>query len=44
MNVIRETQILIVVGETGSGKSTQLIQYCYEEFTKGLEYCIDILD
>lgn len=31
MNVIREHQICIVVGETGSGKTTQLAQYLEEE-------------
>lgn len=31
MNVIREHQICVVVGETGSGKTTQLTQYLQEE-------------
>lgn len=31
MNVIREHQVCIVVGETGSGKTTQLAQYLEEE-------------
>lgn len=31
MNVIRENQVCIVVGETGSGKTTQLSQYLEEE-------------
>ena len=31
MNVIRENQIVVIVGETGSGKTTQLTQYLYEE-------------
>ncbi|KAI9197306.1 pre-mRNA-splicing factor ATP-dependent RNA helicase PRP16-like protein [Polychytrium aggregatum] len=31
MNVIRDNQIVIVVGETGSGKTTQLTQYLHEE-------------
>lgn len=31
MNVIREHQICVVVGETGSGKTTQLAQYLEEE-------------
>lgn len=28
MQVIRENQVVIVVGETGSGKTTQLTQVC----------------
>ena len=31
VNVIRENKVVIVVGETGSGKTTQLTQYLYEE-------------
>ena len=31
LNVIREHSVVIVVGETGSGKTTQLTQYLYEE-------------
>ena len=31
MEVIRENQIVIVVGETGSGKTTQMTQYLFEE-------------
>lgn len=31
VNVIRENRIVIIVGETGSGKTTQLTQYLYEE-------------
>jgi hypothetical protein len=31
LHLIREHQVLIVVGETGSGKTTQLTQYLYEE-------------
>jgi pre-mRNA-splicing factor ATP-dependent RNA helicase DHX38/PRP16 len=31
LNVIRENNIVIVVGETGSGKTTQLTQYLMEE-------------
>jgi len=35
MTCIRDNKILIVVGETGSGKTTQLTQYLYEEgYTK----------
>ncbi|KAL7715300.1 RNA helicase [Entamoeba marina] len=30
INVIRENQAVIVVGETGSGKTTQIAQYLYE--------------
>jgi len=31
MNVIRENSVIVVVGETGSGKTTQLTQYLMEE-------------
>lgn len=31
MQVIRENQIIVVVGETGSGKTTQLTQYLHED-------------
>ncbi|KAJ2923805.1 hypothetical protein H1R20_g13289, partial [Candolleomyces eurysporus] len=31
MKVIRENQVTIVVGETGSGKTTQLAQFLYED-------------
>ncbi|KAL2269848.1 hypothetical protein VTJ83DRAFT_2032 [Remersonia thermophila] len=31
MRVIRENQVVIVIGETGSGKTTQLTQFLYEE-------------
>jgi pre-mRNA-splicing factor ATP-dependent RNA helicase DHX38/PRP16 len=31
MNVVRENHIVIIVGETGSGKTTQLTQYLNEE-------------
>lgn len=31
LQVIRDFQVVIVVGETGSGKTTQLAQYLYEE-------------
>ena len=31
MNVIRENQVVVIVGETGSGKTTQLTQYLYED-------------
>lgn len=30
INAIRDNQIIIVVGETGSGKTTQITQYLYE--------------
>nr|GFC55095.1 pre-mRNA-splicing factor ATP-dependent RNA helicase DEAH7 [Tanacetum cinerariifolium] len=29
--VIRENQVIVVVGETGSGKTTQLTQYLHED-------------
>ncbi|KAG0181537.1 hypothetical protein DFQ29_008001 [Apophysomyces sp. BC1021] len=36
IQAIRDYQVLIIVGETGSGKTTQLPQYLYEAgFTKG---------
>jgi ABC-type glutathione transport system ATPase component len=31
LQVIRENQIVIIVGETGSGKTTQMTQYLHEE-------------
>ncbi|CAD7701175.1 unnamed protein product [Ostreobium quekettii] len=31
MQVVRENQVVIVVGETGSGKTTQMTQYLHEE-------------
>ncbi|TMW57702.1 hypothetical protein Poli38472_014305 [Pythium oligandrum] len=31
MQVIRENQIVVIVGETGSGKTTQLTQYLHED-------------
>jgi pre-mRNA-splicing factor ATP-dependent RNA helicase DHX38/PRP16 len=31
LNVIRENNVIIVVGETGSGKTTQLTQYLHED-------------
>ena len=31
MNVIRENSVVVIVGETGSGKTTQLTQYLMEE-------------
>nr|CAB3237896.1 pre-mRNA-splicing factor ATP-dependent RNA helicase PRP16 [Phallusia mammillata] len=31
LNIIRENNIVIVVGETGSGKTTQLAQYLHED-------------
>ncbi|CAG7822437.1 unnamed protein product [Allacma fusca] len=31
LNVIRENSVVIIVGETGSGKTTQLTQYLHEE-------------
>lgn len=31
VNAIRENQILVVIGETGSGKTTQMTQYLVEE-------------
>jgi pre-mRNA-splicing factor ATP-dependent RNA helicase DHX38/PRP16 len=35
LNIIRENSVIIVVGETGSGKTTQLTQYLHEDgYTK----------
>lgn len=31
MEAIRENQVLVVIGETGSGKTTQMTQYLIEE-------------
>ncbi len=31
MSIIREHNIVVIVGETGSGKTTQLTQYLHEE-------------
>ncbi|KAI9915975.1 hypothetical protein PsorP6_007716 [Peronosclerospora sorghi] len=31
LQIIRENQIVVIVGETGSGKTTQLTQYLHEE-------------
>lgn len=31
LNVIRENQVIIVIGETGSGKTTQLTQFLHED-------------
>lgn len=31
LNVIRENSVVIIVGETGSGKTTQLTQYLHED-------------
>ncbi|KAG8991813.1 DEAH-box RNA helicase prp16 [Tulasnella sp. JGI-2019a] len=31
MQVIRDNQVIVVVGETGSGKTTQLAQFLYED-------------
>ncbi|KAI0685259.1 P-loop containing nucleoside triphosphate hydrolase protein [Cytidiella melzeri] len=41
LKVIRENQVIVVVGETGSGKTTQLAQFLYEDgyCTYGLIGC-----
>lgn len=31
LKTIRDNQVIVIVGETGSGKTTQLLQYLYEE-------------
>lgn len=31
LNVVRENSIVIIIGETGSGKTTQLTQYLHED-------------
>lgn len=39
LKAIKENQILVIVGETGSGKTTQLPQYLYEEgFCKTIKH------
>ena len=36
LQIIRENSVVVVVGETGSGKTTQLAQYLYEDgFSRG---------
>ncbi|KAI3452603.1 hypothetical protein Pfo_009267 [Paulownia fortunei] len=41
LQVIRENQVVVVVGETGSGKTTQLTQYLHEDdyTTNGIVGC-----
>ncbi|KAF6161432.1 hypothetical protein GIB67_009311 [Kingdonia uniflora] len=41
LQVIRENQVIVVVGETGSGKTTQLTQYLHEDgyTTSGIIGC-----
>ena len=39
MSVIRENQIVVVVDETGSGKTTQMTQYMHEATTFGMVGC-----
>ncbi|KAI0074794.1 P-loop containing nucleoside triphosphate hydrolase protein [Panus rudis PR-1116 ss-1] len=41
LKVVRDNQVIVVVGETGSGKTTQLAQYLYEDgyCTYGLIGC-----
>lgn len=35
VQIIRENQVVVVVGETGSGKTTQMTQYLHEDgYTK----------
>lgn len=36
--MVRENQIVVVVGETGSGKTTQLTQVCLDFFFLFLNY------
>lgn len=31
LKIIRENSVVVIVGETGSGKTTQLVQYLHEE-------------
>ncbi|PHT32555.1 hypothetical protein CQW23_28892 [Capsicum baccatum] len=31
LQVVRENQVVVIIGETGSGKTTQITQYLYEE-------------
>lgn len=41
LQVVRENQVIVVVGETGSGKTTQLTQYLHEDgyTTNGIVGC-----
>lgn len=41
MQVVRENQVIVVVGETGSGKTTQLTQVCLKlYFSVSLSLCL----
>lgn len=40
MNVIRENNVVVIVGETGSGKTTQLSQYFHEEGTSPSDHFV----
>lgn len=42
LQVIRENQIVVVVGETGSGKTTQMTQYLHEGGASGIQLCIRV--
>ncbi|CCF58684.1 hypothetical protein KAFR_0F00870 [Kazachstania africana CBS 2517] len=43
MKAVKENQVLIVVGETGSGKTTQLPQYLFEDgYTQGNKFQIAV--
>lgn len=36
LDVIRDNQVVIVIGETGSGKTTQMAQFLYEDGYRGI--------
>ena len=40
LNTIQRNQVSIVLGETGSGKSTQMVQYLYQAGFAG-KYCLN---
>ncbi|CAN3374309.1 hypothetical protein DIURU_000812 [Diutina rugosa] len=42
VDTIRDNQFVVVVGETGSGKTTQIVQYLYEEGMAGANRMIGI--
>ncbi len=43
LNIIRDNNVVIIVGETGSGKTTQLTQYLHEDGYTKYSYTIKII-